>query len=404
VNRTREGRIGIEGVWKRFRRGEIHDSLRDLLPALSRRLVRRASSGQELREGEFWALRDLSFAVVPGQALGIIGANGAGKSTCLKILTRILRPTLGTVNVQGRIGALIEVSAGFHPDLTGRENVFLQGSIMGMPLELIRRRFDEIVEFSGITDFLDTPVKRYSSGMSARLGFSIAAHLDPDVLIVDEVLAVGDFRFQDRAFGRIRDLVTSGIPVVMVSHQLDRIASLCTSAIVLDHGAVGFRGTPSEAIAWYLSGTRDSTNGATVQSAVRLNSLTLENSSDRIESGERVQLALDGFVEDPALMREETVVLRVRSATSGQVVFSTSLQRCGLKLVHSGPFRIRISLEMNVRPGMFALEPYVVMAQSGKDVAAGPIAYVQVQEDPGFSGTVQLKPQMTLETEPVPRS
>lgn len=397
MNQIREGGVKVEGVWKRFRRGEIHDSLRDLLPALSRRLVRRSSNEQELREGEFWALRDLSFEVIPGRALGIIGANGAGKSTCLKILTRILRPTLGNIDVHGRIGALIEVSAGFHPDLTGRENVFLQGSIMGMPLELIRRRFDEIVEFSGIGDFLDTPVKRYSSGMSARLGFSIAVHLDPDVLIVDEVLAVGDFRFQDRAFGRIRDLVTSGIPVVMVSHQLDRVASLCSDAIVLDHGAVGFRGSPSEAIAWYLSGTRDNPNGAGARSAVRLRSLSLEATGERVESGERIDLSLDGVVEDPSLMQEETIVLRVRSATSGQVVFSTNLQRCGLELVRPGPFRIRISLEMNVRPGMFALEPYVVRRGSGKDLAAGPIAYVQITDDPGFTGTVQLKPRMTFD-------
>jgi len=397
VSDARQGRVRIEGVWKRFRRGEIHDSLRDLLPALSRRLVRRRADEDVLRQGEFWALRDLSFVVEPGQAMGIIGGNGAGKSTALKILTRILRPTLGTVDVQGRIGALIEVSAGFHPDLTGRENVFLQGSIMGMPLELIRRRFDEIVEFSGIDEFLDTPVKRYSSGMSARLGFSIAAHLDPDVLIVDEVLAVGDFRFQDRAFGRIRDLVKSGIPVVIVSHQLDRIASLCTDAIVLDHGAAAFRGTPSDAIAWYLSGTRENTSNGQQRSAVRLRSLTVGSSTGGVPSGESIELLLDGAVEDAVLMQDETVVLRVRSAASGQIVFATSLQRCGVDLTEAGPFRIRISLEMNVRPGVYALEPYVVMRQSSKDVAAGPTAYVQIQEDPGFSGVVQLKPRMTLE-------
>ena len=185
--------IEFHHVWKRFRRGELHDSLRDLLPAMAKRLVGRAQRADELRTGDFWALKDVSFRVEPGQALGIIGPNGAGKSTVLKILTRILRPNRGGCTVRGRIGALIEVAAGFHPDLTGRENVFLQGAIMGMSAADTLRKFDEIVEFSGIADFIDTPVKRYSSGMNARLGFSIAVHLDPDVLIIDEVLAVGDY-------------------------------------------------------------------------------------------------------------------------------------------------------------------------------------------------------------------
>ena len=203
MNQARDGYVLIENVWKRFRRGEVHDSLRDLLPALSRRWARRPTRSGELSENEFWAVRDLSFEVQPGEALGIIGGNGAGKSTALKILTRILRPNHGTVEVRGRIGALIEISAGFHQDLTGRENIFLQGSIMGMPLALIRRRFDEIVEFSGIAEFLDTPVKRYSSGMQARLGFSIAVHLDPDDGAIDGPGAAGYVHtFERRASGR----------------------------------------------------------------------------------------------------------------------------------------------------------------------------------------------------------
>src|SRR6476661_7746469 len=179
--------VSFRKVWKKFRYGEVHDSLRDLIPALGKRLIGRGAAARDLRSGDFWALRDVSFEVVPGEALGIIGPNGAGKSTILKLLTRIVRPTRGSCAVRGRIGALIELSAGFHPDLTGRENVFLQGSIMGMQRREIAGKFDEIVEFAGIPDFIDTPVKRYSNGMHARLGFSIAAHLDPDVLIIDEV-------------------------------------------------------------------------------------------------------------------------------------------------------------------------------------------------------------------------
>src|SRR6266542_6377281 len=244
--------IEFDHVWKRFRGGELHDSLRDLVPALSKRLFGRAPRADELRAGDFWALKDVSFTVEPGQALGIIGPNGAGKSTVLKILTRIMRPNRGAFAVRGRVGALIEVAAGFHPDLTGRENVFLQGAIMGMSAADTLRKFDEIVEFSGISEFIDTPVKRYSSGMSARLGLSSAVHLDPDVLMIDEVLAVGDYSFQQRAFGRIRELVRRDIPVIVVSHQLDRIAELCTHAILLNRGEVVRQGKAADCIATYV--------------------------------------------------------------------------------------------------------------------------------------------------------
>jgi len=393
----RSGLIRVEAVSKRFRRGELHDSLRDLLPTLSRRLVRRGGSDPGgLRENEFWALRDLTFSVEPGEAVGIIGGNGAGKSTALKIITRILRPTMGEVEVRGRIGSLIEVSAGFHGDLTGRENVFLQGSIMGMPLVLIRQKFDAIVDFSGIGEFLDTPVKRYSSGMNARLGFSIAAHLDPEALIIDEVLAVGDFRFQERAFGRIRELVTSGIPVVIVSHQLDRIASLCTSAMVLERGTVAYRGTPADAIGWYLSGTREQLDEGHERAAVRLKTFALDGPA-AVESGGKAAFTLDGTVDDPVLLREELVVLRVRSAATGQVVFATSMEQCGVDRLPAGPFRIRLTLEMNVRTGVFTVEPYIARRQNGTDLSAGPVAYVQVHEDTRSSGTVQLKPTALLE-------
>ena len=218
------GRMVFDRVWKKFNRGSMHDSLRDLIPAAASRLLGRGPKATDLGSGDFWAVRDLSFEVLPGQCLGVIGPNGSGKSTTLKLLTRIYAPTLGHAAITGRVGTLIEVSAGFHGDLSGRENVFLQGAIMGMRTRDIARRFDEIVEFSGISEFIDTQVKRYSSGMNARLGFAIAAHLEPDVLVIDEVLAVGDLSFQQRAFGRIKEMTRSGIPVIMVSHQLDRVA------------------------------------------------------------------------------------------------------------------------------------------------------------------------------------
>jgi ABC-type polysaccharide/polyol phosphate transport system ATPase subunit len=242
--------IRFEHVWKKFKRGERHDSFRDLLPSLVRRLTH-PRRGDDLQDQEFWAVRDVSFEVGPGEALGIIGQNGAGKSTILKLLTKILRPGRGVCSVRGRVGALIEVAAGFHPDLTGRENVYLQGAIMGMKRAEIARKFDQIIDFSGIGEFIDTPVKRYSSGMNARLGFSIAAHLDPDVLLIDEVLSVGDAAFQDRCVERMRELLKRGVPTVFISHNLPAVLELCSRVIVLDRGVVRFDGAPAEAVNAY---------------------------------------------------------------------------------------------------------------------------------------------------------
>ncbi|MEO8483546.1 MAG: polysaccharide ABC transporter ATP-binding protein [Acidobacteriota bacterium] len=229
--------VVFDGVWKKFRRGERHDSLRDLATSSVKGLFTRQRK-TELSDQEFWAVENVSFEVKPGEAFGIIGPNGAGKSTTLKLLTRILRPTRGRCEVRGRAGALIEVAAGFHPDLTGRENVYLQGTIMGMKRQEIATRLEEIVEFSGVRAFIDTPVKRYSSGMNARLGFSIAAHLDPDVLIIDEVLSVGDMLFQRKCLQRMLDYRARGTAIVFVSHHLASVVQLCQSAILLRNQTV----------------------------------------------------------------------------------------------------------------------------------------------------------------------
>jgi homopolymeric O-antigen transport system ATP-binding protein len=247
--------VVFDRVWKKFRRGERHDSLRDLVPSLARRLVRRQRRRDELETDEdFWAVSDVSFQVNPGEALGIIGPNGAGKSTTLKLLTRILRPTRGSCLVRGRMGALIEVAAGFHPDLTGRENVFLQGAIMGMKRVEIARRLDEIVAFSGIERFVDTPVKRYSSGMNARLGFSIAAHLDPDVLIIDEVLSVGDMEFQRRCIDRMELFKRQGVAIVFVSHHLQWVNALCERTLFM-HNSLRAIGASADVIRSYVEST-----------------------------------------------------------------------------------------------------------------------------------------------------
>ena len=243
--------VVFDRVWKKFRRGERHDSLRDLIPALMKGAFKRRRDA-ELDVKEFWALQDVSFSVGRGEALGIIGPNGAGKSTTLKLLTRILRPTSGACRITGRVGALIEVAAGFHPDLTGRENIFLQGAIMGMKRADIARRLDEIVEFAGVGAFIDTQVKRYSSGMNARLGFSIAAHLDPDVLVIDEILSVGDMAFQRKCVERMAAFKASGVTIVFVSHNLQAVAGLCERTLLLESKTLAY-GATDEVIAQYIA-------------------------------------------------------------------------------------------------------------------------------------------------------
>jgi ABC-type polysaccharide/polyol phosphate transport system ATPase subunit len=394
--RTEPG-ITVEGVWKKFRRGERHDSLRDLLPSLARRFARGRGDPAALEARDFWALRDINLEIRPGQALGIIGHNGAGKSTLLKLITRIMRPSLGRCAVRGRIGALIELAAGFHPDLTGRENVFLQGAIMGMPAAVIRNRFDEIVEFAGVADFIDTPVKRYSSGMNARLGFAIAAHLEPEVLIIDEVLSVGDMAFQERAFGRMREIAQSGIPVAVVSHQLDRITALSTHAILLRRGEVVAMGTPTECITQYVTGELTHPDAATtVVPGLEVTGLAAE-SNGQVRSGDRRTLTLRGRY-DPAVAgpRRLAFLLRVRRMDTGQVVFTTSTHRHGLRLTDPGPFAVRFDLQFNVLEGVLSVESVVIDADTEGTLGEGPWAHVEVSPGQPFKGVVQLNPEVTL--------
>ncbi len=206
---------------------------------------------------EFWALKDVSFEVKRGETLGIIGRNGAGKTTLLKLLSRITEPTTGRITIKGRVASLLEVGTGFHPELTGRENIFLNGAILGMSKAEIKKKFDEIVAFAEVEKFLDTPVKRYSSGMYVRLAFAVAAHLEPEILVVDEVLAVGDAAFQKKCLGKMGDVAREGRTVLFVSHNMGAMSSLCTRAIVLTDGDVSFTGTPDSAISKYITMATD---------------------------------------------------------------------------------------------------------------------------------------------------
>ena len=245
--------VSVEGLRKHYRLGERepYKALRDVLAgALTAPLRRRRRPPAE----GIWALDDVSFDLRRGEVLGLIGANGAGKSTLLKVLSRITSPTEGRVVIRGRVGSLLEVGTGFHPELTGRENVYLNGAILGMRKAEIDRRFDEIVEFSGIARFLDTPVKRYSSGMQVRLAFSVAAHLEPEILLVDEVLAVGDAEFQRKCLGKMQDVTRQGRTVVFVSHNLAAVRSLCSRAVLLEKGRLVLDGDTDEAVELYLGG------------------------------------------------------------------------------------------------------------------------------------------------------
>jgi lipopolysaccharide transport system ATP-binding protein len=227
-------------------RDVISDGARDALALLQGSLARRSKSIES-----FWALRDISFEVTQGERIGIIGRNGAGKSTLLKILSRITDPTTGRVVLKGKVASLLEVGTGFHPELTGRENIFLNGAILGMAKAEILRQFDEIVAFAGVEKFLDTPVKRYSSGMYVRLAFAVAAHLDTEVLIVDEVLAVGDLEFQKKCIGRMEDISRAGRTLLFVSHSMSTITSLCNRCVLLDAGRIVADGAPSKVILSY---------------------------------------------------------------------------------------------------------------------------------------------------------
>ncbi len=241
--------IKFENVWKKFRRGEKVNSIREALPFFFRNVIQNGSSG--LRTNEFWALQNVNFEVRKGDILGIIGPNGAGKSTILKLLSNIMAPNKGKSQIKGRLTALIEVTAGFHQDLTGRENIYLNGAILGMTRREIDKKLDRIVDFSGLKEFIDTPIKRYSSGMSARLGFSVAAHMDPEILLVDEVLSVGDMDFQAKSSQKMREMLNSGATIIFISHNLPLVQSLCKRVILLHKGQIVKEGKADEIIPYY---------------------------------------------------------------------------------------------------------------------------------------------------------
>jgi lipopolysaccharide transport system ATP-binding protein len=255
--------IRVENLGKRYRLGLTHaGSVRELVNRATARLLGRQppplphEAQPTSKDGHFWALRDVSFEVQPGEVLGIIGRNGAGKSTLLKILSRITAPTQGRARIFGRVASLLEVGTGFHPELSGRENIFLNGAILGMTRAEVRRKFDEIVAFAEVEPFIDTPVKRYSSGMYVRLAFAVAAHLEPEVLIVDEVLAVGDVGFQKKCLGKMSEVSRQGRTVLFVSHNMQAVTQLTEKSFLLEAGRISYQGPSAEAVRRFLANGR----------------------------------------------------------------------------------------------------------------------------------------------------
>src|SRR5918992_1673873 len=243
--------ISVESIGKKYVIGSLANKSSTLREALMRSL-RSPWRALRIRDiDSIWALRDISFTVYPGDVIGIVGKNGAGKSTLLKVLSRITEPTTGRAELYGRVGSLLEVGTGFHPELTGRENIYLNGAMLGMKRAEIERKFDEIVAFAEVERFLDTPVKRYSSGMYVRLAFAVAAHLEPEILIVDEVLAVGDANFQKKCLGRMNDVAKGGRTILFVSHNMDAVLSLCTHTVLVKAGVVSERMSPEDGVKQY---------------------------------------------------------------------------------------------------------------------------------------------------------
>jgi ABC-type polysaccharide/polyol phosphate transport system ATPase subunit len=336
-NLTKEYRIGLR---QRDHYSTLRETLTSALAAPFRKFRSRrhpGTNGHSIKD-VFFALKDVSFEVHPGEVIGIIGRNGAGKSTLLKVLSRITEPTSGRVEIRGRIGSLLEVGTGFHPELTGRENIFMNGSILGMSRKEIKRQFDEIVAFSEIEQFLDTPVKRYSSGMYIRLAFAVAAHLNPEILIVDEVLAVGDVAFQKKCLGKMEDVSRQGRTVLFVSHNMGTVQRLCSRGILLKEGRIELQGPKEEIVGSYL---KNGSSLSAISSWSNLGCITNRRGNGQARfSAIRAQSSSDRTGDLPYPDGPLNIGLRIEAAegvTADSIAISLS-DRYGNKLLSTDTF------------------------------------------------------------------
>jgi homopolymeric O-antigen transport system ATP-binding protein len=363
--------ISVRNLGKRYRLGqrssERYKVLRDVLTEKAQAMFRRRSNGQCSRtDNEIWALRDVSFDVKHGEVVGIIGRNGAGKSTLLKILSRITDPSEGQVRIKGRVASLLEVGTGFHPELTGRENVFLNGAILGMSRAEIKVKFDEIVAFAEIEKFLDTPVKRYSSGMYVRLAFAVAAHLEPEILVVDEVLAVGDAEFQKKCLGKMQEVSRGGRTVLFVSHNMSAVGRLCDRAMLIHLGAIEAEGNSGEIIQRYLSSLVRAgaewfrSESEQADGPIAINAVRAVSDHDEIQAVARfdtgVGIELQYAVHRPA--KNTSILLRVTDS-AGAIIFTSSdtdASRANSDALSEGKYRSKCVIPPSLlRPGTYAV-------------------------------------------------
>jgi lipopolysaccharide transport system ATP-binding protein len=366
--------IQVESLSKHYRIGERrggYRTVRETLMDAALRPLRAARGGRAAdrapRDTTVWALRDVSFEIAAGEVVGIVGRNGAGKSTLLKVLSRITEPTSGCATIQGRVGSLLEVGTGFHPELTGRENIYLNGAILGMPKRDIGRKFDEIVAFAEVERFIDTPVKHYSSGMHLRLAFAVAAHLEPDVLLVDEVLAVGDVAFQEKCLGKMQHVARSGRTVLLVSHNMAAISALCERTVFLHAGELAFHGDTETAIKRYIA---DAASRSAIDlterrdregdGRVRLQQVRLVDEighpTDIVQSGRQVDFFLDYAAADARPVTNALFEIKVTDHID-QLLFTLSTFLTGESfpvLPRTGTIRCRVPALL-LAPGTYNL-------------------------------------------------
>ena len=357
--------ISVQNVGKKYLIGErriatktIRDSVASTAAGLVKKLRRASADGEKLGEQEFWALRDISFKVNAGEIVGLIGRNGAGKSTLLKTLGRITEPSKGSIDIYGRIGSLLEVGTGFNLELSGRDNTYLSGAILGMKKAEIDRHFDEIIAFAEIDRFIDTPVKHYSSGMYLRLAFAVAAHLQPEILLIDEVLAVGDAAFQKKCLGKMDDVAKQGRTVMFVSHNMSAVQELCQRGILIDSGNISFDGPVTECIAQYFKKTSatevaqaESQNGS---HPVRISGIKIDESMMPVISpGQSFEVTADLRMRD---IRNPSMILIVESMNGQQIVHSRIATRdLGVDTV-DGNVKVKISLPgLWLAPGLYSV-------------------------------------------------
>jgi lipopolysaccharide transport system ATP-binding protein len=388
--------IQVSGLGKQYRIGLQRQRYKTLRETLAGWLDRKAAAEKKM----IWALHDVGFEVQQGESIGVIGRNGAGKSTLLKILSRITEPTLGRIELSGRVGSLLEVGTGFHPELTGRENISLNGAILGMKRAEIRARFDDIVEFAGVGQFLDTPVKRYSSGMYIRLAFAVAAHLEPEILLVDEVLAVGDFAFQSKCLGKMGDVARSGRTVLFVSHNMAAIEALCPRTILLEHGRVIADGPSAEVIQKYMGSAGEAAGDFDLTAhpsrapgapAVlrRLRFLDEQGQPvNHLPLGRTVQLVIEGVAE--RAIGGAQMILQINNPIGQRITTLRNDYQDNRPLTLQGPFHLTCRFQ-NIRlmPGPYQML-LILKGQQGMADQLGPLSFDVAPRD--IYGTGKILP------------